>query len=86
MVFTRISTERIFFCTPQMQCLLEGSSLVLGRCLIESWTQQRIVFTMVLLTIIPQAQMGSERPKAEWAIDSEAMRVRGIIIVSVKSN
>ena len=35
-------------------------------------------------TIIPQAQMGSEskpmRPKAEWAIDSEAMRGRGIII------
>ena len=30
--------------------------------------------------------MGSERQKAEWAIDSEAMRVRGIIIVSVKSN
>ena len=25
-------------------------------------------------------------PKAEWAIDSEAMRVRGIIIVLVKSN
>jgi len=24
--------------------------------------------------------------KAEWAIDSEAMRARGIIIVSVKSN
>ena len=26
------------------------------------------------------------RPKAEWAIDSEAMSVRGIIIVLVKSN
>ena len=25
------------------------------------------------------------RPKAEWAIDSEAMRVRGIIVL-VKSN
>jgi len=25
------------------------------------------------------------RPKAEWAIDSEAMRARGIIVV-VKSN
>ena len=25
-------------------------------------------------------------PKAEWAIDSEAMRARGIIIVLVKSN
>ena len=34
--------------------------------------------------------MGSEsiaqRPKAEWAIDSEVMRVRGIITVLVKSN
>ena len=34
--------------------------------------------------------MGSEsialmRPKAEWAIDSEAMRARGIIVL-VKSN
>ena len=25
-----------YFCTPQMQCLLEGSSLILGPCLIES--------------------------------------------------
>ena len=31
------------------------------------------------LTIIPM------RPKAKWAIDSEAMRVRGIIVL-VKSN
>ena len=34
--------------------------------------------------------MGSEsiahEAKAEWAIDSEAMRARGIIIVLVKSN
>ena len=30
--------------------------------------------------------MGSESIAAEWAIDSEAMRVRGIIIVLVKSN
>ena len=41
------------------------------------------------LTIIPRAQMGSEsialRPKAGWAIDSEAMRARGIIVL-VKSN
>ena len=29
---------------------------------------------------------GLMRQKAEWAIDSEAMRVRGIIIVLVKSN
>ena len=29
--------------------------------------------------------MGSERPKAEWAIDSEVMRARGIIVL-VKSN
>ena len=26
------------------------------------------------------------RPKAEWAIDSKAMRARGIIIVLVESN
>ena len=41
------------------------------------------------VTIIPRARMGSEsiamRPKAEWAIDSEAMRSRGIIVL-VKSN
>ena len=38
--------------------------------------------TVECLTIIPQARMGSElRPKAEWAIDSKAMRARGIIIV-----
>ena len=29
---------------------------------------------------------GSESLAAEWAIDSEAMRARGIIIVLVKSN
>ena len=29
---------------------------------------------------------GLMRPKAEWVIDSEAKRVRGIIIVLVKSN
>ena len=28
----------------------------------------------------------SMRPKAEWAIDPEAMRAGGIIIVLVKSN
>ena len=38
------------------------------------------------LTIIPRARMGSESIAAEWAIDSEAMRARGIIIVLVKSN
>ena len=39
------------------------------------------------LTIILRALMGSGsiamRPKAEWAIDSEAMRARGIISVLV---
>ena len=35
------------------------------------------------LTIIPRARMGSE--SASWAIDSEAMRERGIIVL-VKSN
>ena len=29
--------------------------------------------------------MGSESPKAEWAIDSEAMRTKGIIVL-VKSD
>ena len=33
-----------------MWSLFEGSSLILGRCLFESWTRQRIVLTMVLLT------------------------------------
>ena len=37
------------------------------------------------LTIIPRARMGSESIAAEWAIDSEAMRARGIIVL-VKSN
>ena len=37
------------------------------------------------LTIIPRAQMGSELIAAEWAIDSEAMRARGITVL-VKSN
>ena len=41
------------------------------------------------LTIIPRARMGSEsqpmRPNAKWAIDSEAMRARRIIVL-VKSN
>ena len=41
------------------------------------------------LTIIPRVRIGSEstamRPKAEWAIDSEAKRARGIIVL-VKSN
>ena len=35
------------------------------------------------LTIIPRARMGSE--SAEWAIDSAAMRARGIIVL-VKSS
>ena len=37
------------------------------------------------LTIIPRARMGSEfepmRPKDDWAIDSEAMRARGITVL-----
>ena len=43
------------------------------------------------LTIIPRARMGSEpiaheaEQRAEWAIDSEATRARGIIVL-VKSN
>ena len=48
----------------------------------------KLAFTRVDLTIIPPARMGSEsiaRHEAEWAIDSEAMRARGIIVL-VKSN
>ena len=37
------------------------------------------------LTIIPRARMGSESIAAEWAIYSEGMRVRGIIVL-IKSN
>ena len=37
------------------------------------------------LTIIPRARLGSESIAAEWAIDSEAMRTRGVIVL-VKSN
>ena len=38
--------------------------------------------TLIYLTIIPLARMGSESIalEAEWAIDSEAMRARGIIV------
>ena len=43
----------------------------------------------IYLTIIRRARMGSEsiamRPKAGWAIDSEATRARGMIVL-VKSN
>ena len=35
-------------------------------------------YMYVYLTIIPRARMGSVRPRANWAIDSEAMRARGI--------
>ena len=52
----------------------------------------RYVSTKVIyLTIIPRARMGSEliaheaEQRAEWAIDSEAMWARGIIVL-VKSN
>ena len=38
---------------------------------------------MFYLTIIPRARMGSESiaHEPEWAIDSEAMRARGIIVL-----
>ena len=42
-------------------------------------------YASVQLTIIPRARIGSELKAAEWAIDSEAMRERGIIVL-VKSN
>ena len=45
-------------------------------------------YTYLTIIIIPQARTGSEliaiRPLASRAIDSEAIRVRGIIIVYVK--
>ena len=41
-----------------------------------------LLLLLLLLAIIPRARMGSE---AEWAIDSEAMRERGIIVL-VKSS
>ena len=43
------------------------------------------LFKYDYLTIIPRARMGSESIVQEWAINSEAMRARGII-VQVKSN
>ena len=43
------------------------------------------LFKYDYLTIIPRAWMGSESIAEEWAINSEAMRARGII-VQVKSN
>ena len=43
------------------------------------------LFKYDYLTIIPRARMGSESIAQEWAINSEAMRARGII-VQVKSN
>ena len=43
------------------------------------------LFKYDYLTIIPRARMGSESITEEWAINSEAMRARGII-VQVKSN
>ena len=42
-------------------------------------------YANVQLTIILRARMGSESIAAEWAIDSEAIRERGIIVL-VKSN
>ena len=43
------------------------------------------LFKYDYLTIIPRARMGSESIAEEWAINSEAMRARGII-VQVKSD
>ena len=44
--------------------------------------RDRTLVDLYYLTIIPRAQMGYE---SEWAIDSEPMRARGIIVL-VKSN
>ena len=43
------------------------------------------LFKYDYLTIIPRARKGSESIAEEWAINSGAMRARGII-VQVKSN
>ena len=53
------------------------------------WHSSTIIKTKSLmkystLIIIPRARMGSESI-ASWAIDSEAMRARGMIVL-VKSN
>ena len=43
---------------------------------------RQVLLSKEYLTVIPRARMGSE---SEWAIDSEAMRARGITVL-VKSN
>ena len=45
-------------------------------------------YLTILLFLEPEWAVSQQpkRPKAEWAIDSEAMSARGIIIVLVKSN
>ena len=45
------------------------------------------IFLLYLTIIEPEWAVSKQpmRPKAEWAIDSEAMRARGIIVL-VKSN
>ena len=50
-------------------------------------TRQEVFSENRYLTIFPRARMGSESiaHEAEWAIDSEAMRAKGIIVL-VKSN
>ena len=52
----------------------------------KAWNDHMVV-PDVYLTVIPQARMGSESiaHEAEWSIDSEPMRARGIIVL-VKSN
>ena len=57
-------------------------------CLFFFFVFSRTHFSQIVsLTIIPRARMGSKSIayEAEWAIDSEAMRARGIIVL-VKSN
>ena len=52
---------------------------------IQSQSRRYLTSPTEYLTIIPRARMGSEPIAAEWAIDSEATRARGIIVL-VKSN
>ena len=48
------------------------------------WNAVSVGYTKYL-TITPRVQLGCESIAAKWAIDSDAMRARGIIVL-VKSN
>ena len=75
LIFGGAILRKVFWVTSLGGLYLEG--LIHGGAYFRNFT--------VYLTIIPRARMGSESIAAEWAIDSEAMRARGIIVL-VKSN